>query len=299
MHGMLRMPCPHRTVSHLLRKQTLNNLSQPPISVRALNTEGVAASLTEQNQLSRDAQKAERQKLGLSHTDSLANIVNASWKIKEMDLEYRKSMDPKDTSTDVLGIVQYSTFHDGLTAGLFTKQSIILLSEMIPTERCVLYYDATGGILGTSRNVFGTVKHLLNTFLSFAPAEFFLNEEDSKHSDKLFSAHVLAELISHNQGKAVHVNFVRRLMTACSERDENCKAPLLVNTDHDGAMQNGWLDGCRTDPNQVANRIMWANVMFPVLLWFEYLTETNATYLVKGYVTNKVLHLCTHISLTC
>ena len=121
MHGMLRMPCPHRTVSHLLRKQTLNNLSQPPISVRALNTEGVAASLTEQNQLSRDAQKAERQKLGLSHTDSLANIVNASWKIKEMDLEYRKSMDPNDTSTDVLGIVQYSSLHDGLAAGLFHK----------------------------------------------------------------------------------------------------------------------------------------------------------------------------------
>ena len=51
----------------------------------------------------------------------LTNVINVSQKLKEMDRCERKKR--KDKSTDCLGIVQHSSFHDGFEALLFTKES--------------------------------------------------------------------------------------------------------------------------------------------------------------------------------
>ena len=250
-------------------------------SVVAQNSEGVAADRLEWYQLNREAQKKINKELGLGN-NAFANVVNVTNKIKKADSLRRKSMDEKDKSTDWLGILQDSSFHNGVTMHIFSKDQIILLAGLMKSRQLILYYDSTGGILQISRSDFGTSKHLLHSMVSFAPAEFFLKEEDYKFSSKLFNAFVVAEHISHDQSGLCHGKFIGHIMTACRSVDEECGTPLLVNTDHDGALQNGWITGCRRSDTQVTNRIMWANVVTPVLLWYEHLVDINATFNVCG-----------------
>lgn len=247
------------------------------ISVLTNNTEGIAGTTSEQYQLAREAAKLRSKELGLGNC-RVSNIIHASHKIREADLQRRKTMDPNDKSTDLLGNLRDSSIHNGLMAILFTKEQAMLMAGLLKNRQLILYYDATGNILKLSRHRCGTSKHLLTSILSFAPAEHFLKKDEYEFKAELFTAFKLGELISHEQSSKVHANFVRQLMDACRTFDKNCPPPLLVNTDHDGALQNGWIEGCRTEDDQVKNRITWANVATAGMLWYEYLVDTNATF---------------------
>ena len=144
----------------------------------------------------------------------------------------------------------------------------MLMTGLLKSGQLILYYDSTGGLLKMSRDICGTKKHLLHSLLSFCPAEMFLKNGEFEFKAKLFLAFVLAEHISHKQTALVHNNFARHIMTACRSLDPECGNPLLVNTDGDGALQNGWLSAC-AGPGQVTNRIQWANIVTLVMFWYE------------------------------
>lgn len=158
----------------------------------------------------------------------------------------------------------------GFTYHLFTKDTIRVMASLMKSGHFVGYYDATGQLVQLSREACGTKKHLLHSVLSVCPAEMFLSGNDFKFRNNLFHAVTLAEHISHNQSHDCHMRFAQQIMYACRSVEPECGNPLLINTDGDGALQNGWIGACTTSPNMVHNRIMWNNVVTLVMLWLEY-----------------------------
>ena len=74
-----------------------------------------------QYEINREAKEEQRTELGLSD-DTLSNTVNMCQKIKVLDEIERKGCG--DDSTDHLGLVQDSSYHNGFYALLFTKHGL-------------------------------------------------------------------------------------------------------------------------------------------------------------------------------
>lgn len=97
---------------------------------------------------------------------------------------------------------------------------------------------------------------------------------DRAHASKTFNAVVTAELLSHDQTGVAHENFLKCLWKACDDvgkkmyDDWTFHPPRLINTDCAGGLQNGALKSLAGE-GHVDNRMMWANIVTPVMLWYE------------------------------
>ena len=98
----------------------------------------------------------------------------------------------KDNSVDVLGILQHSSIHNGLTMHLYTKPQIILMCSLLKSHQLILYYDPTGQMLSLKNCGFS--KHILHSKLSFCPEEMYVDKKKRTVSANCFMASVLAEL---------------------------------------------------------------------------------------------------------
>lgn len=77
------------------------------------NTHGVPARVTQVYEANRDSKKQLAKVYGLGN-NTLANTIHATYKIREQDARRRLTMDEHDKSTDCLGVLQSSSFHDGM-----------------------------------------------------------------------------------------------------------------------------------------------------------------------------------------
>lgn len=233
------------------------------------NFEGGAFTRQKQYAIQKEAKEEVAVKYGLTGC-SLANILHSSEKIKAQDITQRMKL--KDNSVDVLGILQHSSIHNGLTMHLYTKPQIILMCSLLKSHQLILYYDPTGQMLSLKNCGFS--KHILHSKLSFCPEEMYVDKKKRTVSANCFMASVLAEHVSHHQKSDAHAAFFKQLREECFRMSGVDIPPRLVNTDCAGGLQNGIIAGYHSD-GQVTNRIMWNNIVTIVFLWYEHLLLTN------------------------
>ena len=70
-----------------------------------------------------EAHKIVAADLGLGN-DRLANTIHACNKICKADINRRKCMNADDKTTDILGAVQHSSFHNGKPCDLHVENNI-------------------------------------------------------------------------------------------------------------------------------------------------------------------------------
>lgn len=189
---------------------------------------------------------------------------------------------PGDKIPDMYpGILQDECSANKFVMVLFTYQTLILLVAAASTGHLVSNFDATGGLLVKP------VKDILHGMWSFPPQEVFTDADDFEFAKQIYAALKVAEYIGNNHSGIQLKKFFlfmddcsrlatggkRNQLTDKVEGGQGCK-PRVMRTDCDGASQNGAI-GAWCENGQVTTRIMYHNVLLPVLLHYDHLVSQN------------------------
>mmetsp|Transcript_36446 Transcript_36446/g.77692 ORF Transcript_36446/g.77692 Transcript_36446/m.77692 type:complete len:770 (+) Transcript_36446:2189-4498(+) len=231
------------------------------------NHGGLATDVETQYELSREAKKKLFKDMNLTG-DMLVNVINVIEALKEKDKKRRSSRG--DSSTDFLGLVHNSSFHNGLHMEIWTKEILKLVNQLRP-KALILYKDGTGELL----HLKGCTKpgHIIHSMISMCPLEMLLKDENFRYGRRTQEAMPIGEVIGHHQPGVTCSRFWKYFFAAADKIHGDQKNPLpnpvLLNTDNCGQYQNGWIDALRVT-GQVTNRVMWNNVTLLILFWYEY-----------------------------